>query len=795
MTILKRTYPKIILAITFLLIKELLFAQSLFTDSLVKQFISFQVNNYSEKIFVHTDKTFYVAGETIWFKTYCVDECLRRPSSISKIAYVEILNKENKPVLQTKIALDEGGGNGSLTIPSFVTSGNYKFRSYTKWMKNSDADYFFEEQITIVNTLKAGGGTDTKKDKSYEISFFPEGGNLVDGITSKVAFKVVDEYGEPVDCGGIITDDNNNTITNFHSLKFGMGSLNFTPIQGVVYKAVIKLEDTTLTKQLPPAYKNGYVMHVEDVDESHIRINVSSNVSGDDNVYLLVHSQNVVKDFQQSKLSAGQKFFITDKTRLSDGISDITIFNSHKQPVCERIYFKRPASSKLTIQFKTDQNIYRTRKRVNISLATTNNAGKDVSANMSVSVFMIDSLQPPAYADILSYLLLTSELKGSIISPEYYFQNNTKESDEAADNLMLIQGWRRFKWEEVLQNNKPYFEFLPEHEGFIIDGKIIANKNGIPLSNISATLSVPGENFHLANAESDSSGNLRFNMKKFYGTNNVVVQTDSDYKVEIISPYAVKFSSVALCKFEMPLKWKDQLLFRSINTQAENAYLIDKKQHSYTYNDEDTSLFYGKPDKRYYLDDYTRFITMEEVMREYVTEVKVRKESDRFHFAVLNLPTKTYFDDGPLILLDGLRVSNPNDIINFDPLKIKRLDVVTRRYYYGNMISDGIVSYTTYKGDLAGFALHPGNIVVRFDGLQREREFYSPEYSNENTRDHLPDLRNVLYWLPNINTDKNGKANFNFYTSDLTGKFLCVIQGITTTGSSGSSAFTIDVIK
>jgi len=161
----------------------------------------------------------------------------------------------------------------------------------------------------------------------------------------------------------------------------------------------------------------------------------------------------------------------------------------------------------------------------------------------------------------------------------------------------------------------------------------------------------------------------------------------------------------------------------------------------------------------------------------------------------LNLPTKTYFDDGPLILLDGLRVSNPNDIINFDPLKIKRLDVVTRRYYYGNMISDGIVSYTTYKGDLAGFALHPGNIVVRFDGLQREREFYSPEYSNENTRDHLPDLRNVLYWLPNINTDKNGKANFNFYTSDLTGKFLCVIQGITTTGSSGSSAFTIDVIK
>jgi hypothetical protein len=792
---LKKINLKIILVTFCLMTKGESFSQAFFSDSLAKQFISYQVKNYSEKIFVHIDKTFYVAGETIWFKLYCVDECFHKPSSISKVAYIEILGKENKPVLQAKIAMDEGIGKGSFIIPSFIASGNYKIRAYTKWMENFDADYFFEQQITIINTLKSGIWSDTKKEKFYEISFFPEGGNLVDGIPSKVAFKIVNEDGDPIDCSGMIKDDHNNTVTDFLSVKFGMGSFSLTPKEGVAYKAVIKLPDTILTRQIPISYKHGYVMQVENISESRVKILVSSNVSGEESVCLLVHSQNVIKDFQQGKLSEGQTVFVIDKNKLFDGISDFTIFNSRRQPVCERLYFKRPASSKLIIQAKTDHSSYQTRNPVNVSIATTNNSGDSVSANMSISVFAVDSLQSNNYVDILSYLLLRSELKGNIISPEYYFQNNSKEADEAADDLMLTQGWRRFKWDEVLQNDNRYFEFLPEYEGFIIDGKIMGKHNSLPLFNVKTTLSVPGQNFQLASTQSNALGSFRFNVKKFYGPNNVVTQTDSNYKAEIESPFAQKFSSSALSQFEMPLKWKDQLLFRSINIQAENAYFIDKKQRSYSYTDEDTSLFYGKPDKRYYLDNYTRFITMEEVMREYVTEVHVRKESEQFHFKVFNLPTKTYFDDDPLILFDGVPVSNTNDIINFDPLKIKRLDVVTHKYYNGNMISDGIVSYTTYNGDLADFTLHSGNVVIKFDGLQREREFYSPTYSKEQTNAHLPDLRNVLYWSPDVKTDKNGNANLSFYTSDVTGKFACVVQGITSNGESGSNTFVIEVNK
>jgi hypothetical protein len=786
----KKIKYKLVLALSFCISVQITFAQEFLTDSLQQKFISYQTNNYNEKIFVHTDKTFYLTGESIWFKIYCVDECFHKPTSISKIVYVEIINKENKSVLQAKIAINNGYGNGSFIIPSFVSSANYIIRAYTKWMENFDAEYFFQSQLTIFNNLKNGIEQEAQPPKSYTITFFPEGGNLVEDITSKVAFKVVDAFGEPLDCNGNIVDEHNNVVTNFQSLKFGMGNFSFTPKAGASYKAVVKLADTTIEKALPSVYKQGYVMHLENAENNKIKITLSSNLT-DDQIYLLAHSRNVIKDFHQSKLAAGEAIFLIDKSKLSDGISDITIFNSNKQPVCERLYFKKPAS-KLNIQIQPDKNIYQPEKQVNVSLNTAYNS-KPAVANMSVSVFMIDSLQSENYTDILSYLLLNSELKGNISSPEYYFQSSNKAADEAADNLMLTQGWRRFKWEDILAGQKPFFEFIPEHEGMLINGSITGRYNALSKENLHATLTVPGKNFQLSGAQSNASGDLLFNVRNFYGENDIIVQADSNYKVEIASPYSDKFSSAAFTEFKMPLQWKNQLLYRSINVQAENAYFIDKKQRSYVYSVEDTSLFYGAPNKRYYLDDYTRFTTMEEVMREYVAEVHVRKEASQFHFKVENFLTNTYFDNDPLVLLDGLPVLNTNSIIEFDPLKIKRLDVIAGRHYYGNIVNDGILSYATYNGDLANFQLNGSDVVVKFDGLQREREFYSPVYNDVKTKKYIPDLRNVLYWSPNVQTDINGKTSFSFYTSGITGRFACIVQGITPDGAAGSNIIIFNV--
>jgi len=186
-----------------------------------------------EKIFAHTDKDFYVTGEIVWFKLYDVDADSLKPLQLSNIAYVEILNANNKAVLQATVALNNGSGNGSFYLPSTIASGNYIFRAYTNWMKNFGADAFFQKQVTIINTLTQLSQQSNKDSDNYNIGFFPEGGDLVANLQSKVGFKITDQYGSGISCSGNIVDENKNNIASFSTLKFGMGSFYFTPEKNI----------------------------------------------------------------------------------------------------------------------------------------------------------------------------------------------------------------------------------------------------------------------------------------------------------------------------------------------------------------------------------------------------------------------------------------------------------------------------------------------------------------------------------------------------------------------------------
>lgn len=212
----------------------------------------------------------------------------------------------------------------------------------------------------------------------------------------------------------------------------------------------------------------------------------------------------------------------------------------------------------------------------------------------------------------------------------------------------------------------------------------------------------------------------------------------------------------------------------------------------------DTLNFYGKPGFKYMLEDYTRFPTMEEVLREYVREVNVRKRKDNFTLTIItkdeagNTTVKE-----PVVLLDGVpQFDNGNKITHYDPLKVQKLEGVQERYFLGPVSFDGIASFSTYTGDLEGFRLDTTTTVLDYDALQMKREFYSPVY--ETTQEYasrLPDFRSLLYWSPDIKTESMGKKEISFYTSDVTGKYAVVLQGISKSGRSGSKTFMIDVTK
>lgn len=776
------------------------YAQSDISAAVTNQFNNYQQNNLQEKIFIHTDRSFYVAGEIIWFKAYCADASTNHLSALSKVAYIEVLDKDKQPVLQAKIALKDGTGSGSFVIPVNIHSGNFLLRSYTNWMKNFDPEFYYHQNLTIINTVKAEAGTTDKAVNKYDVQFFPEGGNLVNELKSKVAFRATDNRGKGIDFNGAIIDQDNDTMVRFRPARFGIGNFNFTPQKGRQYKALLTTKNgTIITQHLPQPLNTGFVINVSQTPgQDAVKINIHTTAS-DKFAFLVIHSHQQIKTTQLLPIQNGNADFQTDINSFEDGLSSITIFNENKQPVCERLFFKKPGQQ-LVINAVTGNVQYGTRKKVTVNVVSEDEGARPAASDMSMAVFLLDSL-PVTHQNINNYLWMNSELKGIIESPEYYFNNSGAEVNEATDNLMLTHGWRRFKWEDVLENKKPLFKFLPEYEGHIVSGKIVNKSNEKPGQRIPGFLSVPGPLFQLYTAKSSLDGSIYFNTRNFYGQRLIVGQTENleadSFRLDISSPFSEDFASSLLPSFNNSQALSAMVLKRSINMQVQNVY-AGERLNSLEKPPADTANFYGKPDVMYKLDNYTRFATMEEVLREYVREVNVRKRRDNF---VLTNVTKDENGNSiikePVVLLDGVpQFDSGNKITHYDPLKVQKLEVIQDKYFLGPVSFDGIVSFSTYNGDLEGFRLDTASTVMDYDALQIKREFYSPVYqTTQEYSSRLPDFRSLLYWSPDIKTDNTGKKEISFYTSDVPGKYAVVVQGISKQGKAGSKVFTIEVRK
>ncbi|MEO8766298.1 MAG: hypothetical protein ABI416_18505 [Ginsengibacter sp.] len=762
-------------------------------------FSQYHQNTIREKIFVHTDKSFYVAGEIAWFKLYAVDASDHKPLELSKVAYVEITDSANKHVLQAKIDLINAEGWGSFYIPLNLNSGNYKLRAYTNWMKNFGADYFFEKIITIINIQKRIHVAATKPANKPDIQFFPEGGNLVNSILSKIAFKGTDQHGKGIKFKGVVLD-NSDTILTFNPQHAGMGFFSLIPVNNHLYKAVIQTETgETITKALPQVYNGGYVMSLTELG-GKIKVTVQTDITAANQVYLFIHTREVTKASETGHFQQGQAVFLIDKEILGDGISHITVFNDQRQPVCERLYFKKP-SKQLDIKLNTDLQSYAGRTKVSVNIQTGDNALKNDSTSLSMTVYRVDSLQSPETPFISSYLLLTSDLRGNIEDPNYYFLKDDPETNSALDNLMLTNGWRRFKWEEIFKTTKPFFEFIPEYNGHVITGKIIDTKSGNPGTGLETTLAFPGFITGFNTATSDKQGRIRYELKKMYGSAQAIVQinssTDNDYHLEVADPYSNEFSGNVLPEFTLNAAYINSLREQSISMQVQNIYSAKKLRIYYTARI-DTASFYLHPDQVYLLDNYTRFTTMEEVLREYVMMVNVRKREGRFHFSVFDLGSLHVFKNDPLVLLDGVPVADINKFMETDPLKLYKLEVLNRKYFLGNSVFEGILSWTSYKEDMAGYDPGRHAMLVDYDGMQPEREFYSPAYNTEDQlSSHIPDFRNVLLWSPHIKIAPGASKEINFFTSDMPGKYIVQVQGISGSGAPAfaSSAFTVVILS
>ncbi len=722
-----------------------------------------------EKIFVHTDRAAYLTGEIFWFKIYLLNAQSHQSSSLSKVAYLEILDAENVPILQTKVEIENGVGYGSLFIPATINSGNYRVSAYTQWMRNKGPDSFFYCDITLINPFKKIIKNKLSTQFVFDTQFLPEGGDLVEGLPSRVIVRAVNEQGFGINYKGIVMADQD-TVAAFKSIRFGFSSFLFTP-QNKTYRAFIKPENEKWKEvTLPAIQPQGVTLQVA-TKNNQLEIKLHCKNDGNKTYYLVAHQRGKIKTSIRFSGSTLLQATLPIDT-LSFGVNALTVYDRDFEPVCERLYFRKPTNKPL-LDLQLSSSSAANRSKVQVKLTSS----QSDKINLSVAIYENDSIGQFKKQQIDHYLLLTSDLKGTIESPEYYFLNNHEEANQLLDLMTLTHGWSRF----TKKNSDDYSQksvFAPELRGHIVRGRITEQYKN-PVNGITTYLASPSKNIRLYPSVSNRLGEVKFEMRNFRGPKKIVLQTDfqkdSTYQFEIISP----FSGVHAQRNKYPIlispAFAPALMQRSVAMQANSIY---NEVTSQEYKS-DSITFYGKPDEQYKLDDYTRFPVLEEVLREYVTGVWVRKKEGKFVFQMPDKVEGYMLDGTPLAILDGVPMFSISRLLELDALKIKEIDVVGKKYYLNGVTFNGIVSFRTYQGDLGGLVMDAKALTIDYEGMQTRKEFYAPMYDSPNqVKSRIPDRRTLLLWKPDTKIDSRGESIFDFYTSDMKGFFTIEVQGM-----------------
>ncbi|RZK58859.1 MAG: carboxypeptidase regulatory-like domain-containing protein [Pedobacter sp.] len=498
-------------------------------EKLLKQLAKITASYPQEKVHLHLDKPYYAIGEDIWLKAYLVTAERNEPSFMSKVLYADLIDEKNEIKKRLTFPVANGFANGNITlIGDSLTSGNYRIRAYSNYMRNFDSAFFFEKQLIIGNVLDSI--TPKIKEKKFELSlqFFPEGGYLVDGIKSKVGVKAVSSSGYGINLSGYIENKNGDKVANFTTEHAGMGMFSFIPSQLDTYTAVVKLQDGTIKSfKLPKTEESGYTLSVTADDENvNIRISASSNLVNGKEVYIIAQANGKTYLSLMSNMDKPSLTASLSLNKFATGITHFTLFNGELKPLAERLVFiNHNDDLKINIKESVTGLV---KKKTDIEISVSDLNENPIDGNFSIAV--IDESKVKADEDdetsILSNLLLTSDLKGFIEKPNYYFNPANTERKRHLDHLLLTQGWSRFKWDDITNSKEPEITFKPE-QSLEITG-LITSWSKKPLTNAKVSLfaSRPGFSLNL-DTTSNSKGNFYFDRLDIPDSTTVMIQTKS----------------------------------------------------------------------------------------------------------------------------------------------------------------------------------------------------------------------------------------------------------------------------
>ncbi|WP_027075399.1 TonB-dependent receptor plug domain-containing protein [Maribacter antarcticus] len=806
--------------------------------------VDYSRNLAPEKTYLHTDKDFYTNGETIWFKTYLVDGILHDRSDNSKVVYVELVNAQDSVIVQRKLFVDDIGASGDIQIDDNIAQGEYTLRSYTKYMLNDADPVVFEKSIPIfvqeirtglsaeqVPLAKALRGFERNTDKAIfgkpDIKFFPEGGHLVKGLPGTMGLEVLDAKGNGVALKGHIKNSKDEIVAPFESFEFGLGSVGFVPLQGEQYYASVIFKGTEQKFPLPEALASGCILSLKN-REDHVLVQVASTTeNGLEGTLLVGHLRGdlIFKRIGSSQDNASYATKIYTE-ELQDGVAQFTLFSGDGEPISERLVFIDNPENDARLTISAPTKTFGLRDKVNLSMALTDEEGEPLKGDFSMGVVSKNSSKG-ASNNIRSWLLLDSDLGGSVENPDFFFAEDSKQRKFLLDALMLTHGWRRFIWKDMLSKNVSKIpEYAPE-KGIMVSGRTTKFKSPFQTKQTVTTLNLFGPELINSKKETNTQGEFVFGPFYFNGSLDATVEAyDSVPKFE----YKRKNFSVFLNEQNEKLASKLKKTERTDRSTVELSQEYLKEEYRKKVND-----FKYDPTKVTQLDEViitekkktrtqislesnptsalTRSLFSRRVYTEDISGSKALSALDliqrmpgiivsgsypRQEIRIIGMGQSSVMaGSDPLVLIDGVQS-------DFEFLRILRamdvtfIDVVygSDTAFWGSRGANGVIGVYTnpYIGiDRLVVEEYPGIARFKIPGFYKTREFYIPDYSKEDPE--KPDYRTTLYWKPELTFNNQGKSTVDFFTGDTTGAYLVKVEGITNDGRPVNGLYDIEVVE
>ncbi|MDO3640582.1 TonB-dependent receptor plug domain-containing protein [Mucilaginibacter sp. L3T2-6] len=770
-----------------------------------------------EKAYLQLDRSYacYVAGETIYFKAYVTMGELHQPSTISGILHVDLIGSGNN-LLQTKaISLANGVGWGDFSLPDTLQKGSYRIRAYTNYMRNADRAYFFEKYISVGSPNSVSNKLQVaKKTGQPSVQFFPEGGNLVTDIHTRVAFKAIGADGLGINLKGIIVDNNDQEVAKIESSHFGMGTFDFIPEEGKKYIAkLIYADGSKATVNLPAAAAKGIVLAVNTDEPTKLGIEIRANrayykENMNKDINLLVYWSGSVKKVN-TKLDNQVLGLDIPTANMMTGIVQVTLFSETGEPLSERLAFVQNKDI-LGMTITSSKPTYAKRENVVLNLNAKTKDGNPARGSFSASVVDESKIAVDENAEttILTSLLLTADLKGYVENPNYYFANMTNETRSNLDALMLTQGYRRFVWKQLLSDNQAATALTYKPERVIDLTGSVKTRTGEPKPNLTVTMvQGPGG---LKTATTDAEGKFRFTDMFFEtgsrivlkvdsksGKNALVIALDKPAAVAPVGPgseMAVGYNGNADILGSLQNSQRGGLMTAS---DDQKVYLKNERANIPKKNDNYRSSNLGGPG---HADQVIRGTDIENAPSLLTALNGIARDVDFVdgvpYLKLAQVTNATGSQSNPmLVVVDGvIGGAGRGGLDAIAPRTVETVEILkpNNAAIYGMAGGGGAIIITSRENISDPLTesreTAPGVFSFTPQGFYKAKEFYSPQY-NVTDESKLPDNRTTIFWKPNIVTDNDGNAAMAFYNADGTGTYRVVIEGIDVNGNIGRQVF------